>query len=350
MAVEIASKNAVYAWLMQTNAATPGGASSTYEVIKFDSGSPQLDADVEYAQNDTTSTVGIMPTRDRSFSDYVSGMPKLNFTMPADLRNLAPLLYLALGTATEVTTTPFQKVITPYGETAVPDYSVASHAGVPPLWTLAGYKSDVSSDGFILENCLLNTLSFSIDFNSRGIGKLAKISGQFIGNELNYNVDLLSATFTAITSTWLNGNSDLFTLNITGIASLTGVCVKRYTLTINNNVTSDCKTTGGKANNYKINPEITAEVVIPYNAGTYTMVQGAITDSAESTFTLSKGSTGVTGYINIATKGRIVGNPNPADSGGYQDMTLQMRCEKPSSGSQCTVTIADAIDRNYPAP
>lgn len=349
MAREIASKNAVYAWYPQSDAATPGGASSTYEVIKFDSGSPQLDADVEYAQNDTTSTVGIMPTRDRSFSDNVSGLPKLNFTMPADLRNLAPLLYLALGTATEVTTTPFQKVITPYGETAVPDYSIASHAGVPPLWTLSGYKSDVNSDGFILENCLLNTLSLSIDFNARGVGKLVRLSGQFVGNELNYNVDLSGATFTAITSTWLNASSDLFTLNIAGIASLTGVCVKRYTLTINNNVTSDCKTTGGKANNYKINPEITAEVVIPYNAGTYGALSTA-TDGIEATFTLSKGSSGSTGYVNIATKGRIVGNPNPADSNGYQDMTLMMRCEKPSSGSQCTVTIADAIDRNYPAP
>lgn len=348
MAVDILSKSQAIGWLQQANPRTAKALSDAFEALRVDAGSLRLDADADYSTNDTTSVTGLMIERTRSLTDITSGMPKVDFSMPADLQNIAPLFYLALGNTTEVITTPYQKVITPAWTSAVPDYSSDNATAVPPVWTLAGYRYSSALDAWLLEDAILNTMSFSIDFNARGVAKLAQVSGQFVGSAITYEGELTQALSDAYTSTWLNDSDDAFTLTLAGIITDT-VCIKRYTLTINNNVTSDCKTTGGKANNYKLNPEITCEIVIPYNSATYAGMKLAL-DGTETTMTLSKGTTGQTGYVNVVTKGRIIGNPHPADSGGYQDMTLTLRCEKPSSGHAITVTVADAVDRNYPAP
>lgn len=348
MAADILSRSQVLGWFPQSDAATPGDAATNYEPLKVNADSVTVDGDIDYSQNDITSATGLMIERARSITDSVSGSPKIDFSMPADLYNLAPLIYLALGSATEVTTTPYQKIIAPSWLASVPDFASATHAGIPPLWTLAGYRYAAASDGYILTNALLNTLNIDIDFNARGVAKLMQVSGQFLGKSLSLGQNLSGTFDQTYTSTFLNDSDDTFALTIAGILTLTP-CIKRYSLRINNNIFVDCKTTGGAAENYKMNPEIITEITIPYNSTSYAGVASAVAGT-ETTFTLSKGGTGVTGYVNIVTKGRIIGNPQPTGNSGYQDLTFTMRCEKPASGSPITVTIADAKDRNYPAP
>ena len=350
MALDVLSRSRVIGFAQQTAWGTAVAANGSYEALRIDAGSGQIDLDIDVSQNDTTTTTGVIIERARTITDSKTGLPKYNFTMPADRQNLAVLFNSACHYTIEVETTPFQKTIRHLGYSEVPDFTVVADATDPTLLTIAGYGNSITTDGWRLKNAILNTLGFTIDFNARGVARLAQVSGQFIGTAITTNESLNGATFTDdYTSYWYN-QSGKFTFGITGPATISDICIKRFSLNINNNVFSDCRTTDGESNNYKINPELTCEVVIPYNAANYVLFDD-IQLGTETTFTLTSSITsGTTGHLQIITKGRLISATPVGDANGYQEMTLQMRLEKPASGDALYIVLADAKERNYRIP
>lgn len=347
MAADILSRSRAYGFLEQSAWGTPGGLLSTYEALRIDANSGQLDMDLDTSQNDTTTTTGVIIERARSITDSVTGLPKFSYTMPVDRQNLAIHLAAALHNVKEVNATGYQKTFTPLMETEVIDFSTITNKE-PHVYTLAGYfGAGQDTKAFLLECAIINSLGLTIDFNARGVSRFMQLSAQWVGNELNLEQDISQNAFSnSYTSVWMNQSSG-FSFDIAGLANLTDVCIKRYSLNINNNVFSDCKTTGGKANNYKVNTEITCEVVIPLS-GTVIPIFPTVQNGTEATFTLDSAiTTGNAGHFNVITKGRIINSVIHGDANGYQEMTLTMRCEKPDSGSSCTIVLADGIDRNW---
>lgn len=342
------SKAAKVGIVEQADWATPGTASSTFELVYVDSGSLNFNPDVNISGFDHTSGVGLLPERARQYSDSLSGLPRVKFTMPATRRNLALFFAGALHKSTEVASTPYQKVITPLYETEVPDFYNAANKE-PHLFTIALVQDGTTLGHGLLRNAVVNSLIFKIDFNARGVARFAQIEVEFVGIAWEGIDDWSGATFTTTTQDFYNQNTQCVIGEDTLGADLP---IKTFELSINNNVDSDVKTTYGVASDYVLNnPEIMATITTAdvSSRGSYE-INSVLKNGTEQVITLAHGTTGVAGFLEIALKGRMMNNDFLTHENGYDGTTLQIRCEKPASGSCCTVTIADAVDRNWIAP
>lgn len=347
----ILSKAAKLGILEQADWATPGTPTSTYEEVYVDSSSLNFNQDINISGFDLTSGVGLFPERARQYTDATSGLPKVKFTMPPTRRNLALFFAGALHKATEVTTTPYQKVITPLAETVVPDFYTNAGTGTiaknPHIFTLALSQGGVGHG--LLKNAIVNNLTLKFDFNARGVPRLGSLDVEFVGTSWEIVNSFSGATFTATAQAFYNEATQCVVQEFGAVLNLGGV--KTFELNINNNTDSDVKTAGGVALDYKINPTITATATFANLAGTYE-VANAFKDGSQIEFELIHGTTGNAGYLKIYVLGRMTNNDFLGHSEGYEDITVTIQAEKASSGtdSLCTVTIADAIDRNWIAP
>jgi len=297
-----------------------------------------------------TSAAGLTPERARSVTDYTSGIHRFGFGGVAIQDTLPYLFFLALFKASETDDTAatpddFQQVFIPWADTAVPDFtdpfdpasSASPNTKVPScnlLWDWL--QTDVG--GTVLNDAILNTLSLALNVNNQGIARFLQVSGEFVGAGLVENFDSTSVTFpgSAPAITTYN-NATPFTLTLAGTVSYSG-CFKTYGLTINNSVSSDCRTTGGRPNNWRISPEYMVDFTIPCNDTTDTLAGGLLAGT-EQTITLSTGTSLSPGYLNIVAKGALVGNLERVIENNVWVYKGQLKCEKPSSGNSLAVTV-----------
>ena len=99
MATKYLSKTFSYGLLLQTNWATPQAAGANYKTIPYNAGVTIFEPDVRVEGFNTSSQNGIHKEIERVYIDGRSGLPKVNFSMPADLTTLAPHLRGLLVTA-----------------------------------------------------------------------------------------------------------------------------------------------------------------------------------------------------------------------------------------------------------
>jgi hypothetical protein len=291
----------------------------------------------------TSSPNGLLPDVTREVVDVTSGLPSLSFSAPAEMNTLAVHFVAALQKVLEADLEPFTKTITPLYETGMIDFpgkTIASNSTEDPhLFAIA---SSLNSEQIVINQAILDDLTFEIDLNAKGIARYAKISGTWRGRKIGFDQAFEESTFSVVDDPEFY-NSE-WTFKINGGDALP---IKKYTLSIKNNFTTDSRGAGGIANNYLLNPEITVTVQLPYrNSETYDL---SIESGEEYTFTMEHGTDGVSGHVLITTKGLIVNNDSLNPDGNYVSVNLNQRVHRPGSGSGCTVVISDSIDRGYPA-
>jgi hypothetical protein len=343
MAAERTTRQRRFGFLMQADWATVSAANAAFETMYVDAGSVLPDPTPVLNTFDVTSTSGLMPKENRAYIDATSMLKRIPFSMTAQRKNLAPLFVAALQKVTEVAATPYQKVIRPAYDTAIVDF--AGDGGY--VFTFAT-DNITGSDGVLLQQAVLDSLTITIEPNAEGVARLMKVSGVAVGTTMLTNQDL-SGTWTTETLQSFYNDTESFYIDVATLASLSNYCWKRYTLTINNNVISDCR--GTTPLNLKFAPTITTTIELPYDSSTYTLLNtyksgthGSIV--LETTTT----TTGNAGFLNITSYGRISANP-VGTSGQYESINLTLTNEvNTSAGKSLEVTIADATDRNYPAP
>lgn len=298
-----------------------------------------------------TSAAGLIVERARSVTDYTSGLHRFSFGGVAIRDSLPYFLFLALFKVTETDITVpdpdnFQQVFIPWAQTDMPDFtdpfSGTGTAGAntkPPLCSVVyGYSN--SNYGYTaLDDAILNSLVFSVNVNNQGIARYAQVSGEFVGAKITKNFDYSTLAFPAPPDPKKNYNDDqnAFSFSLAGTVSYTG-CFKTFQLSINNNVSSDCKTTGGRANNFRINPEYMVDFTIPYNSVTEPLAAGCLAGT-EQTVTLTTGTTSTLGYLNIVAKGALVGDLEKIIENGVWVYKGQLKCELPASGNALAVTM-----------
>jgi hypothetical protein len=321
----------------------PGLAATNYRTFYITPGSMIPDPNVQVEDLNYTSQLGLHKEVTQRFVNSVSGLKKLPFSMTADRNTLAPLLVAALQSCEDVATTPYQKTIISAFKAGCLDFN----GGGGFLHTIAYKSSSSADDGWILENAIIDTLTLTWDFLQPGKGKLVSISGVWVGNE--FNVDQThSGTWVATTPIPIN-NADTFSFSTFTVDSVdvSALCVKRISLTINNNVTSNCATSAGKPNQYDVNPSYTWSIQMDHNSTTEKFLgdfqAGA---NVDITFVNSIAS-GTSGHLSIDMPyGRIKSNPFGFD-GDYLSETLEVEAEQNSTTSPLTILLADTLQWAY---
>lgn len=336
---EVLTKTQRIGFLQQADWATPSAASAAFETLNYDADSIVPDPSVVLNTFNVSSTTGLIPKRTRAYTDGTTRLKTLAFSGPAVRKNLAIHLVAALQkVVSEGATTPFAKVIQHVNDSAILDFTAGGY-----LFTIATDSNSSLTDGIILENAVLNNFVFTIDFNNEGIAKLANISGTWIGNEMNFGQDLTGSWVAESLANFYNDTA-AFALAVQGIASLEDFCIRRYTLTINNNVEPDCITT--KAGNYKFNnPTIVSTFEIPYDSSSKAIL-AAYPAGTEGSYVLEAGTPGAAGHLKFEAYGRI--NANPISTyNGYKAIALSLAHEFKASYFSTQVTISDEVDRTW---
>ena len=343
MAAEITSRQRVVGVLQQTNFATPMAVTDNYETLNYNAGSVIFNPNTIINNFDVTSTSGLVPKESRNYTDTASGLKSMAFAGLATRKHLALHFVSALQNVTEEATTPFQKIITPVYNSTILDTSAAGY-----YHTLASYANSNSTDGVLLKTAVVGDMTFSLTPNAEGIARLAQISGNWIGATILANQDLSAGTWVAESLADFYNDLTACTINISGYTDLTGICFKNYSLQINNNVVSDCRTAGVPAS-YKFSPSFTVSVTLPYDSTTYSIFEDYRAGTVGG-IELTSGSTGAAGFLNIISYGRLTATPHGTD-GQYESIVLSQTVElNTAAAKSLQVTIADATDRSYPAP
>ena len=324
----------------------PAGADQNFRTLYYTAGVPIPDAGVTIDEYGVTSQLGLNHELTQFYIDARSGLPKLNFSGLADLKTLAPHLVAALQSIAEDAGTPFGKVITSGFSAGGIDFA----AGGGHLHSLAINQKASADDGTILENAIIDSLNLTWDFNGKGVARLVQIDGTWVGNEMNFEQSL-SGTWVATTLTPLN-NTEAFSFVTFTVDSVdwSAQCIRRMTLSINNNVTSNCATTAGKPNQYDVTPEITWTIVLDHNATTEKLMgdflAGATVDINFGN-ALYNASAGTDGQFGIDTPFCKIMAPPMAYNGDFLGYSIQARAYQNSTTSPITINIIDTQDWGY---
>ena len=298
-----------------------------------------------------TSATGLTPERARSFTDTKSGLHRFSFSGPAIRDSLPHLLFLALFKATETDLTVpnpdnFQQVFVPWTDslTYAPDFtdafdpasSASTNVKLPSVNLIYDYLT-TAAGGSVLNDAILDNLNIDIAVNNSGVARFVQVSGDFVGAAYEENFDSTSISYGTAPEIVTYNNASAFTFSLAGTVSYTGV-FKSYRLSIQNKVTSDTKTTGGRATNLRITPSFMVDFSIPVNETTAALRNGLVAGT-EQTVTLTTGTTSTLGYLSIVAKGVLVGDVEPVLENGIWTYKGQLQCELPSSGNSLTVSI-----------
>lgn len=335
-------RNAKVGLLRQADWATPQAVGANFKTINANTGIT-YDPMVTVTDFNTTGTTGIMAQETRRYIDGISGMPTISYSCPVTKALLADHLVAAFQKVTEAATTPYAKNIDPIN--AFLDF--AGDDGY--VYTLALSPSgNAIQDAITLENAVIDSLELTVDNLANGVEQLAKLNVTWKGNEMNFDGNANGTWVAQPTTGYLNTSTLTFTLNLTIASdSFNGACWKRFTMRLNNNIGSDCKTTGGKANNYNImSPELTFEIDIPYTSDNFTILD-AYKAGDNIAVNFYNGTGDADGTLNInSTHGTLTANPYSPDN-DKSAMRLVVRAEQPSAGYSSLIQWTDSIDGAY---
>ena len=323
-------------------------AATNFRRVQYNKDSVIFDPMVTIEQYESSGQNGIHDETAQFFIDKLSGLPTMTFAMPADQKTLAPHLVGALGVVSEAGTTPYAKTITCNGLTGPVDFTATgSGAGIWPLHAVSMTDTGGSADdGKWIENAIIDTLTLEFDFNAQGLARLGQLSGTWVGDEINLE-QTMSGTTVDTTLVPYN-NTDLFNFSTFTVDSQNwaALAFRRFSFTVNNNVTKDDATTAGKASQYNVTPEYTSTIILNYDATTEKVAldyqQG---DLVVATFANASPSTD--GGLSIAgTKGQLMSQPEIYE-GEYKGVQLDVKWYANAASTPVTILVTDTQEWTY---
>ena len=353
MSVKVLTKKEQLGILTQPTWGTPiadGGAFRLCQWINVGALNPNPDVQVD--QFNVTSGYGTHYESERFFVDATSGLPTIPFSGTCEKATMAMFLVGAYQAVAEAGTTPYNKVITPGGLLAPIDFA----AGGGFLHTVALRQGASADDNVILSDAIIQNLNITWDLNARGIARLVNMNGAWVGRLLEYEQDATTADAwvnDTIAQTGFFNNTDTWTTNST--FTVDGVdykdeCIRRVEIQVNNNVTSNCKTTGGKANQYDLAPEYKTIVTLDYNATTEKILKD-FTTGAVATFVWSNDSNsaqtdGKWTFSGTATGGRLI-SPPKIYNGDFVGIQVEIRHYSVAGAAPLSHSYCDTLHYTY---
>ncbi|MBW7889560.1 MAG: hypothetical protein H3C48_00720 [Chitinophagaceae bacterium] len=297
-----------------------------------------------------TSAQGLIAERARSFTDAQSSLHHVKLGGVAIREQLPLLFFLALLKAAETDyTVPnpdnYQQVFTFFAKDSLPDFTNPyepegnSNPNVsPPLAIIAIDETGTTGSELVdvYSDCIVDTLDFSVNPNAQGTARFAQVDCTFAAGYHDGYPTSGDFTFPTPPAVVPYNNQNAFAFSITDAITYSG-CFKEFRLTINNNVTSDCKTTGGRPTNLRVSPEAQIEFSLPYNSTTQAL-KNKFVEGTEATIKLSTGTTGQLGFLEIEGKGALI-NLETAIENNVWVLKGTLKCEQPASGEALKVTM-----------
>lgn len=317
----------------------PGAADTAYRTVYYTKGVPVADPGVTISDYAVTSQLGLHPELSNFHIDSRSGLGRINFSGPADILTLTPHIVGAMQAVAEGAATEW--ICTSGFKAGTVDFN----AGLGYLHTVAMDKISSADAGTILENAVIDNLSFTFDFIQKGLARLVQVSGSWVGNEMNTD-QTLSGTWVATTLTPLN-NADVFTFTTFTSDSVdwSAQCIRRMVFNINNSVASNCATTGGKPNQYDFAPRYTWNIILDHNLTTEKAL-GDFQAGATVDVHITNNTVG-TGSFKIDTPFCKIVSPPESYNGEYGGYNLQLEAYQSSTTSAATITLIDGLSWAY---
>lgn len=344
MATKYLAKTFSYGVIKQTNWATPIGVTGAFKTVAYNAGSVIFDPDVRVELFNTSGQNSFHKEFERVFIDARSGLPTVSFNMPGDVKTIAPHLVGALLNVSEGSGSPFTKTITAGGLTGVIDFN----GNDAPLHTIAMDDKASVDDGIILENAIIGNLNLSWDLNSNGVARLLQMSGNWVGNEMNFEQTMTSGNWTTTTFKPM-GNTDLYsmqTFTVDGDSYLSEN-IRRFTFNVANNVTTNSSTTAGKPNNYDISPVYTSTIILDYNSTTEKVLKD-FQDGLTIVATFDSDITGGNdGHFEIAAIRGILQKPPFIYNGDFMGIGMEVMWHSNAAGAPVVFTLTDTVDWTY---
>jgi len=366
MALDVLAKNqivGIYEETISGDWGTPATASTQFKRQKYNVGVSLPEFGKTESNFEFTGSHGEMEEQDRIVNDSSSGLKRVPFAGFATKANIADHLMAAYWDlyTTEGAATPYTKIFNcgdsqfdfPAGDGVT--YSIG-------LETNHGDSPAATNDGIILHNAVIDSLTFSIDMNASGAEKYMKMNGVWVGRDTdtsqNFSSTWLNEDGTAYSNsyspTFYNVGSDSTNWFALGAAELTvggtsyGGCLRNFEWTINNNITSDCVTTGGKPNNYKRSRSITWSVDIPYNSSRAGIFAAYKDNSVVALNVLDNGTAyNAAGGFQFAHLISYMTAEPVIVEGDYLALRLQCKAVRPNAGFVGLIGVSDEIDKGW---
>lgn len=343
---------------------TPKTATTQYKRQLYEVGQSAPDFGKNESQLELTGAYSEMEEQARYVSDAVSGLKRIPFSGYATLKNISDHLMAAFQDlyGSEGASTPYTKMFN-CGDSQI---DFAAGEGVTFSVAAETNHGDVPvsiPDGIILENAVIDSLTLSIMPNASGKDKYMKMNGVWVGREMqteqNFSSVWLNEDGTSFSSSYSpkfynvgDSISNWFRMDAADLADTSGNnlggCFRKFEMTLNNNITSDCVTTGGKPNNYKRNRTLTFSIDLPYNNATYKAVKGY---KDGSSFTLSNFTNGTAyivsgGLLFQSSIMKLTAQPFVFE-GDYVAIRLEFKALRPNAGYVGVIGLSDAIDKGW---
>lgn len=256
-----------------------------------------------------SSQTGTLPNRDRVYLNMKSGLAKLSFNAPATRDTLHYHLAAVCQSVVQAGIAPYKKTFKVANATNL--LNVANNEGW--LHTLAG---DIAGgDGWKLGNAVLDELVITIEKDAEGINRLVKLSGTWVGSELQKGKTLngtweSTSLVNNLFGDSITNNIEEFSINgVFGNADLelSNTIVKKIEIRISNNVSVPYRTAAGRALNYLFNPEVRWSISLINNNTTKNILKiiedvfSGVYNPANAYININNGyGASTTGYLEIS--------------------------------------------------
>lgn len=321
----------------------PGAANENYRRVFYDAASVIPEPNVKVDVYNTTGYTGILKESDRKSADATTGLKRVTFAGPLDIKTLAFHLAGSEGLVSEGATTPYSKDFTWAGQSGLPDFTNDGF----PLHTVYLNPGASADDGIILQNAILDELELSYNFLGEGLERYWQISGTWVGYKLLHE-QTLSGTPSAGTFT-PSGKTDTFSMTTftVGGVDYSGECIRRFSYRTENNTSVSCVGSSGYPANYDIAPMHTTQIILDYNSTTEKLLKD-LADNAQVVVDFrSSLSSSTDGYLKFDLKhGVLTSNPYTYE-GDYLGVALDIEWYQiPATGGD-TITLVDTQDMGY---
>jgi hypothetical protein len=323
-------------------------AGTNYRRVQYNKDSVSFDPMVTIDQYESTGQNGLHDETAQFFIDKLSGLPTVTFAMPADQKTLAPHLVGALGAVAEDAGTPYSKSITCNGLTGAVDFTATGvGADTWPLHAISQTDQASADDGKWIENCIIQDLTLDFDFNAQGLARLGQLSGTWVGTEINLEQTMAGTTVDTTLTPYNNAESYSFSTFTVDSIDWSSLAFRRFSFTVNNNVTKDDATTAGRADQFNIAPEYTSTIVLNYDATTEKVMQDFQQGSLVVATIASSVTPTVDGGLSIAgVKGQLMSQPEIFE-GEYRGVNLDIKWFANGAATPVTIIQTDTQDWTY---